>query len=76
MPDCASTGLECWEADVLIFGQVVSSTSITWNVPDAIVVGHAVKVGDIVTARLCQVALILPAAIHLLEVFEVDLIVF
>ena len=76
MPNRASPGLQCREADAGIFGQVVSSAPITWNVCNAVVVRHAVEVRDVVAAGLSQVALVLPAAVHLLEVLEIDLVVF
>ena len=76
MPNRASPRLQCREGDAGIFGQVISSAPITWNVCNAVVVRHAVEVRDVVAARLSQVALVLPAAVHLFEVLEIDLVVF
>ena len=76
MANRTSTRLKSWETDTCILRRIVSPTStiVVRNVPDAMVV-HAIEVRGVVTSGLSEMPFVLSAAIHLLEILEIDFVI-
>lgn len=71
----ASARLKSRETDATISVIFVSSASAVGSMTNTVMV-HAVKMRDIVATWLCVVTFVRSASVHLLEVFEVDFVVF
>ena len=75
MANRPSARLKSWETDTSILWHIVSPSSIVVrNMPYAVMM-HAIEVRRVVTPGLGEMSFVLSAAIHLLEILEIDFVI-